>query len=99
VEAADSCAQHELNNSLRRSSPSPTAACPHHPRAAPSDQREDLRKGLGLIASRSESLSRLMVPTRASRLPPPGSSPWRARMDPARRGAGNAPRSLRTSRT
>jgi len=30
VEAADSCAQHELNNSLRRSSPSPTACLPHH---------------------------------------------------------------------
>jgi nitrogen fixation/metabolism regulation signal transduction histidine kinase len=64
---------HELNNSLapiKSIADSLLALITREP--APSDQREDLRKGLGVIASRSESLSRLMAAyARLARLPPP----------------------------
>jgi two-component system nitrogen regulation sensor histidine kinase NtrY len=64
---------HELNNSLapiKSIADSLLALITREP--APLDQREDLRKGLGVIASRSESLSRLMAAyARLARLPPP----------------------------
>jgi two-component system nitrogen regulation sensor histidine kinase NtrY len=64
---------HELNNSLapiKSIADSLLALIARDP--APLDQREDLRKGLGVIASRSESLSRLMAAyARLARLPPP----------------------------
>lgn len=64
---------HELNNSLapiKSIADSLLALITRQP--APPDQREDLRKGLGVIASRSESLSRLMAAyARLARLPPP----------------------------
>jgi nitrogen fixation/metabolism regulation signal transduction histidine kinase len=64
---------HELNNSLapiKSIADSLLALITRDP--APPDQREDLRKGLGVIASRSESLSRLMAAyARLARLPPP----------------------------
>jgi nitrogen fixation/metabolism regulation signal transduction histidine kinase len=64
---------HELNNSLapiKSIADSLLAIITREP-AAP-DQRDDLRKGLGVIASRSESLSRLMAAyARLARLPPP----------------------------
>jgi len=64
---------HELNNSLapiKSIADSLLALVTRQP-ASP-DQREDLRKGLGVIASRSESLSRLMAAyARLARLPPP----------------------------
>src|SRR2546425_4013287 len=64
---------HELNNSLapiKSIADSLLALITREP--APPDQREDLRKGLGVIASRSESLSRLMgAYARLARLPPP----------------------------
>jgi len=64
---------HELNNSLapiKSIADSLLALITREP--APPDQREDLRKGLGVIASRSESLSRLMAAyARLARLPPP----------------------------
>src|SRR6266550_2942299 len=64
---------HELNNSLapiKSSADSLLALITREP--APPDQREDLRKGLGVIASRSESLSRLMAAyARLARLPAP----------------------------
>jgi PAS domain S-box-containing protein len=64
---------HELNNSLapiKSIADSLLALITREP--APPDQREDLRKGLGVIASRSESLSRLMATyARLARLPPP----------------------------
>src|SRR5881296_2859067 len=53
---------HELNNSLapiKSIADSLLALITREP--APPDQREDLRKGLGVIATRSESLSRLMA--------------------------------------
>ncbi len=63
---------HELNNSLapiKSIADSLLALITREPAA---DQREDLRKGLGVIASRSESLSRLMAAyARLARLPPP----------------------------
>jgi two-component system nitrogen regulation sensor histidine kinase NtrY len=64
---------HELNNSLapiKSIADSLLALIARDP--SPLDQREDLRKGLGVIASRSESLSRLMAAyARLARLPPP----------------------------
>jgi nitrogen fixation/metabolism regulation signal transduction histidine kinase len=64
---------HELNNSLapiKSIADSLLDLITREP--APPDQREDLRKGLGVIASRSESLSRLMAAyARLARLPPP----------------------------
>src|SRR5438045_5898751 len=64
---------HELNNSLapiKSIADSLLALITREP--APPDGREDLRKGLGVIASRSESLSRLMAAyARLARLPPP----------------------------
>jgi nitrogen fixation/metabolism regulation signal transduction histidine kinase len=64
---------HELNNSLapiKSIADSLLALIAREP--PPPDQREDLRKGLGVIASRSESLSRLMAAyARLARLPPP----------------------------
>ena len=64
---------HELNNSLapiKSIADSLLALITREP--APADQREDLRKGLGVIASRSESLSRLMAAyARLARLPAP----------------------------
>src|SRR5213595_2060637 len=64
---------HELNNSLapiKSIADSLLALITREP--APPDQREDLRKGLGVIATRSESLSRLMAAyARLARLPPP----------------------------
>jgi len=64
---------HELNNSLapiKSIADSLLALINRKP--ASTDQREDLRKGLGVIASRSESLSRLMAAyARLARLPPP----------------------------
>jgi PAS domain S-box-containing protein len=64
---------HELNNSLapiKSIADSLLAIITREP--ATPDQREDLRKGLGVIASRSESLSRLMAAyARLARLPPP----------------------------
>jgi nitrogen fixation/metabolism regulation signal transduction histidine kinase len=64
---------HELNNSLapiKSIADSLLALITREP--APPDQREDLRKGLGVIASRSESLSSLMAAyARLARLPPP----------------------------
>ena len=64
---------HELNNSLapiKSIADSLLALINREP--ASTDQREDLRKGLGVIASRSESLSRLMAAyARLARLPPP----------------------------
>src|SRR6266536_2319414 len=64
---------HELNNSLapiKSIADSLVALLMREP--APPDGREDLRKGLGVIASRSESLSRLMAAyARLARLPPP----------------------------
>jgi len=64
---------HELNNSLapiKSIADSLLAVITREP--PPPDQREDLRKGLGVIASRSESLSRLMAAyARLARLPPP----------------------------
>ncbi|OLB49481.1 MAG: PAS domain-containing sensor histidine kinase [Gemmatimonadetes bacterium 13_2_20CM_2_65_7] len=64
---------HELNNSLapiKSIADSLLAVITREPQ--PPDQREDLRKGLGVIASRSESLSRLMAAyARLARLPPP----------------------------
>ena len=64
---------HELNNSLapiKSIADSLLALITRDP--APPDQRDDLRKGLGVIASRSESLSRLMAAyARLARLPPP----------------------------
>src|SRR5881394_3761457 len=64
---------HELNNSLapiKSIADSLLALITREP--VPPDQREDLRKGLGVIATRSESLSRLMAAyARLARLPPP----------------------------
>lgn len=64
---------HELNNSLapiKSIADSLLAAITREP--PPPDQRDDLRKGLGVIASRSASLSRLMAAyARLARLPPP----------------------------
>lgn len=64
---------HELNNSLapiKSIADSLLALITREP--PPPDQRQDLRKGLGVIASRSESLSRLMAAyARLARLPPP----------------------------
>lgn len=64
---------HELNNSLapiKSIADSLLALIAREP--APPDRNEDLRKGLGVIASRSESLSRLMAAyARLARLPPP----------------------------
>jgi PAS domain S-box-containing protein len=64
---------HELNNSLapiKSIADSLLAVISRDP--PPRDQREDLRKGLGVIASRSESLSRLMAAyARLARLPAP----------------------------
>ncbi|HEV8382752.1 MAG TPA: HAMP domain-containing sensor histidine kinase [Gemmatimonadales bacterium] len=64
---------HELNNSLapiKSIADSLLALITRQP--APPDQLEDLRKGLGVIASRSESLSRLMAAyARLARLPAP----------------------------
>src|SRR6059036_1686206 len=64
---------HELNNSLapiKSIADSLLALINRKP--ASTDQREDLRKGLGVIASRSESLSRLMAAyARLARLPAP----------------------------
>jgi two-component system nitrogen regulation sensor histidine kinase NtrY len=64
---------HELNNSLapiKSIADSLLALIAREP--ARGDQDEDLRKGLGVIASRSESLSRLMAAyARLARLPPP----------------------------
>jgi nitrogen fixation/metabolism regulation signal transduction histidine kinase len=64
---------HELNNSLapiKSIADSLLAVITREP--PPPDQREDLRKGLSVIASRSESLSRLMAAyARLARLPPP----------------------------
>ena len=64
---------HELNNSLapiKSIADSLLAFITRDP--PPPDQREDLRKGLGVIASRSESLSSLMgAYARLARLPPP----------------------------
>jgi signal transduction histidine kinase len=64
---------HELNNSL-----APIKSIADSLRslvgqeAPPADWREDLRRGLGVIAGRSESLSRLMAAyARLARLPPP----------------------------
>ena len=64
---------HELNNSLapiKSIADSLLALITRRP--APPDQLEDLRKGLAVIASRSESLSRLMAAyARLARLPAP----------------------------
>jgi two-component system, NtrC family, nitrogen regulation sensor histidine kinase NtrY len=64
---------HELNNSLapiKSIADSLLALITREPAAG--DRNEDLRKGLGVIASRSESLSRLMAAyARLARLPPP----------------------------
>ncbi len=64
---------HELNNSLapiKSIADSLRGIISREP--APPDQLEDLRKGLGVIASRSESLSRLMAAyARLARLPAP----------------------------
>src|SRR6266478_6027425 len=64
---------HELNNSLapiKSIADSLLALITRQP--APPDQLEDLRKGVGVIASRSESLSRLMAAyARLARLPAP----------------------------
>jgi len=64
---------HELNNSLapiKSIADSLRGIISREP--APPDQLDDLRKGLGVIASRSESLSRLMAAyARLARLPAP----------------------------
>src|SRR5258707_2787372 len=64
---------HELNNSLapiKSIADSLLALISREP--VPPDQRDDLRKGLGVIASRSESLSRLIAAyARLARLRPP----------------------------
>lgn len=64
---------HELNNSLapiKSIADSLLGLIAREP--APPDRSEDLRKGLGVIANRSESLSRLMAAyARLARLPPP----------------------------
>src|SRR3989449_2220944 len=64
---------HELNNSLapiKSIADSLLALITREP--APDQREDDLRKGLGVIASRSESLSRLMAAyARLARLPPP----------------------------
>jgi nitrogen fixation/metabolism regulation signal transduction histidine kinase len=64
---------HEINNSLAPiRSIADTLLALITREAAPPDRMEDLRKGLGVIASRSESLSRLMgAYARLARLPPP----------------------------
>ena len=68
---------HELNNSLAPIKSIADSLLEHVNRnAAPSEHREDLRRGLGVIASRSESLSRLMgAYARLARLPPPRLEP------------------------
>jgi PAS domain S-box-containing protein len=64
---------HELNNSLapiKSIADSLLTIITREP--ATPNQRDDVRKGLGVIASRSESLSRLMAAyARLARLPPP----------------------------
>src|SRR6266705_1989899 len=64
---------HELNNSLapiKSIADSLLALITRDP--APPDQREDLRKGLGVIGGRAESISRLMAAyARLARLPRP----------------------------
>ena len=63
---------HELNNSLAPIKSIADSLLALITREPAPDQREDLRKGLGVIASRSESLSRLMAAyARLARLPPP----------------------------
>ena len=64
---------HELNNSLAPIKSIADSLLEFIGKGTPaSEQREDLRKGLGVIASRSESLSRLMgAYARLARLPPP----------------------------
>jgi two-component system nitrogen regulation sensor histidine kinase NtrY len=68
---------HELNNSLapiKSIAVSLLELVDRDP--PPPDRREDLRTGLGVIASRSESLSRLMAAyARLARLPPPRLEP------------------------
>ncbi|MGH7537314.1 MAG: sensor histidine kinase, partial [Gemmatimonadales bacterium] len=68
---------HELNNSLapiKSIADSLRALAGQEP--LPPDWRDDLRKGLGVIASRSESLSRLMgAYARLARLPQPRLEP------------------------
>jgi nitrogen fixation/metabolism regulation signal transduction histidine kinase len=64
---------HELNNSLapiKSIADSLRSLIGQEP--PPADWREDLKRGLGVIAGRSESLSRLMAAyARLARLPPP----------------------------
>lgn len=64
---------HELNNSLAPIKSIADSLLEIIGKGSPaSEQLEDLRKGLGVIASRSESLSRLMgAYARLARLPPP----------------------------
>jgi two-component system nitrogen regulation sensor histidine kinase NtrY len=68
---------HELNNSLAPIKSIADSLLEHVNRnAAPGEHRDDLRRGLGVIASRSESLSRLMgAYARLARLPPPRLEP------------------------
>lgn len=68
---------HELNNSLAPIKSIADSLLELVGRdALPPDRREDLRTGLGVIASRSESLSRLMAAyARLARLPPPRLEP------------------------
>ena len=68
---------HEMNNSLapiKSIAGSLSAIVEREPRAA--DWRDDMQRGLGVIASRSESLSRFMSAyARLARLPPPKLAP------------------------
>ena len=69
---------HELNNSLApiKSIADSLLALIGKEGGPSTDQGEDLRKGLGVIASRSESLSRLMgAYARLARMPPPRLEP------------------------
>ena len=68
---------HEMNNSLapiKSIAGSLSAIVEREPRA--SDWRDDMQRGLGVIASRSESLSRFMSAyARLAKLPPPKLAP------------------------
>src|SRR6266853_1319044 len=68
---------HELNNSLAPiKSIAESLAALVRKAPPPAEWREDLRRGLGVIAGRSESLSRLMAAyARLARLPPPRREP------------------------